>query len=172
MQFGKIFNKNAVLVSAVAAVCVFLSGISGTAGARMIYVDDDGPADFKNIQAAINTAKDGDTVIVADGTYSGYGNRDIDFNGKSITVRSTTGPENCIIDCQGLGRAFHFHNGEQDSHLEGFTITNGYTESGGGALVGGISSLTTFTNCVFRGNSANRGGRFQARQLHLSTVQS
>ncbi len=40
-------------------------------GARIITVDDDGPADFDNIQAAINDANNGDTIIVADGTYTG-----------------------------------------------------------------------------------------------------
>jgi len=39
--------------------------------ARTITVDDDGPADFNNIQAAIDDANNGDTVIVADGTYTG-----------------------------------------------------------------------------------------------------
>ena len=36
--------------------------------ARTITVDDDGPADFNNIQAAIDDANNGDTIIVADGT--------------------------------------------------------------------------------------------------------
>jgi hypothetical protein len=31
-------------------------------------------------------------VIVADGTCTGTGNRDIDFGGKAITVRSQNGP--------------------------------------------------------------------------------
>jgi parallel beta-helix repeat protein len=126
--------------------------------AQMITVDDDGPAHFNNIQAAIDAAKDGDTVIVADGTYTGYGNRDIDFKGKPITVRSTTGPENCIIDCQGLGRAFHFHSGEQaDSHLGGFTITNGYVKVGGGGIYCDGSG-PTLMNCTLIGNSAERSG--------------
>ncbi len=40
-------------------------------------------------------------MLVADGIYTGEGNRDIDFLGKAITVRSENGPESCIIDCQG-----------------------------------------------------------------------
>jgi len=104
---------------------------------KIIYVDDDGPADFNNIQAAIDDSNDGDTVMVADGIYTGDGNRDIDFNGKAITVSSENGPENCIIDCQASHgnphRGFHFHSGEgQNSILEGFTICNGYADKGGG----------------------------------------
>ena len=57
--------------------------------ARIITVDDDGPADFSNIQAAIDDANDGDTVEIQPGTYTGPGNGDINFKGKAITVRST-----------------------------------------------------------------------------------
>jgi hypothetical protein len=41
------------------------------AQARLITVNDDGPADFNNIQAAINDANNGDEVVVADGIYTG-----------------------------------------------------------------------------------------------------
>jgi hypothetical protein len=34
----------------------------------------------------------------------GLGNKDLDFKGKAITVKSDNGPENCVIDCEGNGR--------------------------------------------------------------------
>ena len=66
---------------------VLITAVPTFAG-KIIYVDDDGPADFTNIQAAIDDANHGDTVEVRPGTYTGDGNRDIDFLGKAITIRS------------------------------------------------------------------------------------
>lgn len=78
------------------------------------------------IQAGIDTAIDGDTVLVADGTYTGDGNKNLDFTSKLITLCSEHGPVNCIIDCEGSGRGFSFDDGETStSVLDGFTITNG-----------------------------------------------
>jgi predicted outer membrane repeat protein len=125
--------------------------------ARTITVDDDGPADFNNIFEAIYDACDGDTVIVADGTYTGPGNRDIGFLGKAITVRSESGPENCIIDCTGGGRGFYFQSGEDaNSVLDGFTITNGYASIGGAIYCEGSSP--TIKNCNLTENRGHGGG--------------
>jgi hypothetical protein len=65
------------------------------------------PANQPTIQAGINAAAlFGDEVVVADGTYTGAGNRDISLT-KNITVRSASrNPANCIIDCQTSGRGF------------------------------------------------------------------
>jgi subtilisin family serine protease len=113
--------------------------------------------DYPTIQAAIDAAIDEDVVVIADGTYSGQGNRDIDFKGKAITVRSANGAEDCIIDCQGTAaephRGFYFHSGEgPDSVVDGFTITNGYADSGGGIL--NENSSPTVINCFLGQNVA------------------
>jgi len=53
---------------------------------EIIIVDDDRPADFNNIQAAIDDSNDGDIIYVLPGTYTGPGNRDVNFAGRAITV--------------------------------------------------------------------------------------
>jgi hypothetical protein len=117
-----------------------------------IYVPDD----FDTIQAGIDVCVDGDTVLVADGTYTGNGNRDIDFTGKAIVLMSENGPEVTIIDCEGsvaeLHRGFYFYSGEEmSSVIQGFTITNGWAGIGGGMY--NDQSNPTVTNCMFIGNS-------------------
>jgi hypothetical protein len=126
-------------------------------GGSDLYV----PLEYGTIQAAIDVAIDWDTVIVIDGIYTGPGNSDIDFKGKSITVRSENGPENCIIDCNGTEkephRGFYFHSGERaNSILDGLTIVNGYHWEGGAILC--YNSSPIIANCFIKRNSSIYGG--------------
>lgn len=54
---------------------------------RTILVDDEGPADFNNIQAAIDNSNDGDIIQVTPGTYSRQFAQSINLKGKDIIVR-------------------------------------------------------------------------------------
>ncbi|MHC4212366.1 MAG: hypothetical protein ACYSWP_03225, partial [Planctomycetota bacterium] len=119
------------------------------------------PDNFSTIQEAIDWVMDGGVVVVANGTYTGQGNRDLDFRGKAITVKSENGPENCIIDCQGSysepHRGFYFHTGEDtNSVLDGFTITNGCAPGHGGGICC-IDSSPMIINCIIRGNTTTKG---------------
>jgi len=115
------------------------------------------PGDQPNIQSGIDAAVDGDTVLLADGIYSGAGNYNINFSGKAITVASVNGPGNCIVDCQQQGQGFWFYNGETEtSVLDGLTIRNGYATGDGGGVA--ASGSPTISNCTFTGNSASRSG--------------
>jgi predicted outer membrane repeat protein len=138
-------------------VILFILVLAQVCSAATIYV----PSGSATIQAGINAASEGDTVLVAYGTYTGAGNRDIDFNGKNVILLSEYGPELTIIDCQGSEttpyRAFRFVNGEDTTSIvEGFTLTNGYgsveySNSRGGALYCHTSS-PKFINCIFSDN--------------------
>jgi len=130
--------------------CIWI--FSSAAWAGIIHV----PAQEPTIQAGIDGASAGDVVLIADGVYSGPGNRDLDFNGKAVTVRSENGPLNCVIDCQGLGRGAYFHNSEtRNSVLSGVTITNGRADYGGGIR---SNASPTIVNCRIIGNRADESG--------------
>ena len=121
------------------------------------------PKEYANIQEAINACEDLDTVVIEPGKYVGAGNREINFGGKAITVRSTDPASSqiineTIIDCEGQGRGFVFYMGEKaDSMLSGLTITNGYGILGG-AIYCYNNSSPSVSNCVINSNSAVFGG--------------
>ncbi|MFH1107765.1 MAG: S8 family serine peptidase [Planctomycetota bacterium] len=143
--------------------------------AAVFYVSDDSPcpgggslADpFCKIQDAINATVPGDTVILLPGTYGGEGNRDLNFHGRSITVRGSD-PDDpnvvhaTIIDCVGsqseAHSAFIFDTFENASAvLRGLTIRNAYGYEYGGGVYCKFSS-PTITNCTFIENAAGYGG--------------
>jgi len=129
----------------------------GACGATL-YV---GPAEAHlNIQAAIDAASNGDIIIVRDGTYTGPGNRDIEFRGKGIHLKSENGPGNCTVSAQGTEAEMHcgfiFQSGGADAALEGFTITGGYNDLGGGIYISG--SAPTILGNVIQMNTANDSG--------------
>lgn len=130
-------------------VTVFIRATSG-----QLHV----PFTYQTIQSAIHSAQDGDTVILAERTYTGQGNYDLDLKGKAITIRSTN-PEDpvvvasTIIDCQQQSRAFNFHCGEgATSVVRGLTIKNGSSKGGCGICVQGSSP--TIIQCSIVGNSS------------------
>jgi hypothetical protein len=105
------------------------------------------------IQAAINAAASGDTVIVAQGTYY----EQVSFNGRNITVRSTdpTSAEvvaTTVINGGGSwetwesGLAVTFASGETAAAvLDGFTVT---TVAGSGIRCTNASSPSIRRNVI------------------------
>jgi len=139
----------------------------------VIYV----PQDYETIQSAINASGGNGTIIVSDGVYTGEGNKNLDFNGKELTISSENGSAYCVIDCELSGRGVYAHRDETDtSEFIGFTIRNGSSQQGAGiycyhsspsidrciledgsALMGGgiasTHSSSLISNCILRGNA-------------------
>ncbi|MBU2556408.1 MAG: right-handed parallel beta-helix repeat-containing protein [Bacteroidetes bacterium] len=119
------------------------------------------PSQIQTIQEAIDISLNGDTILVASGTYSGVGNYDIDFSGKKIVLKSANGASNTIIDCMSIGRGFNFQSNEDSTAiLDGFTIQNGFAtdEYGNGGGIFCFWSSPLIKNCRIINNSSERGG--------------
>jgi parallel beta-helix repeat protein/predicted outer membrane repeat protein len=167
-----VFVAGAVLAEAPQAVqrqdpeaaargAVYVNGVTGSDGwdGRCESWDGGSCGPKATIQAGIDAAVDGDEVLIADGVYTGVGNRDLDFGGKAITVRSASGDAAaCVIDCEQQGRGFYFHTNEgASSFVSGLTIRNGSSDSGG-AVYCDWSSGPALSGCVFTENTATGGG--------------
>ena len=127
------------------------------------------PGEYETIQAGIDAACNGDMVLVADGIYNGDGNKDLDFGGKAIEVKSEHGAEATIIDCEDDGRGFFFHSGESESSVvSGFTIMNGYESNGGGIYC--FDSSPTLRDCIITGNTADNGGGVYCSQSSIALI--
>jgi hypothetical protein len=117
------------------------------------------PGDQATIQGAINIANNGDTVLVAPGTYV----ENINFNGKAITLISSAGAAQTIIDGGRNGSVATFNNRETSGAvLNGFTIQNGaaifYPYFDGGGIYIGYSASPTIVNNIIQNNGACSGG--------------
>lgn len=111
------------------------------------------PLDYRTIQEAIVAATAGDEIVVGDGTYV----ENIDFLGKSITLRSADGPAVTTIDGDNIDHVVTLDSGEDETAvLQGFTVANGTAEYGGGIHISGASP--TIRNCIITDNEALNAG--------------
>jgi len=133
-----------------------------------------GAGDYPTIQAAVDAVPAGDIVMLEDGTYMGAGNRDIDFGGKKVTVKSRSGvPEQCVLAVQGFEadphRAFYFHSGEDSTAVvEGIKILGGLTSVGGGIYCN--NSSPRLRNVTFQSNVSPDDGGHLACVNHASPI--
>src|SRR5579864_1159273 len=121
------------------------------------------PLAYPTIQAAIDAASNGDTVLVDPGTYL----ENIDFKGKSITVQSAQGPSVTTIDGGGIAPVVNFSHAETlAAVLRGFTIQHGnatfnYQYMGGGVHINSASP-TVIGNVITANASCAGGGGISA----------
>ena len=136
-------------------VLAALLGSAGYISAATVHV----PLDEPTIQAGIDAAIAGDTVLVECGTYFEH---DILMKA-GVCLRSASGQPDCaVIDAMGLGRGVIFYLSE-DAAIEGFTITGGFVNAndmylgrGGGVTIRDCSPR--IRRCAIRANEAEAGG--------------
>jgi hypothetical protein len=114
------------------------------------------PGTYATVQAAINASSNGDTVVVAPGTYF----ENIDFKGKLITVQSAQGPSVTTIDGSNLAPVVNFSTNETTAAvIQGFTLQHGnatgvFGYEGAGVHINGASPtvagnvITANTSCA------------------------
>jgi hypothetical protein len=143
------WRRLAPMAAAMLAIAAIPAAVSGSSTINV-------PGDFPSIQAAIDAATAGDTVLVAAGTY----HERVDFHGKAVTVQSSGGPGATVIDGGAAGRVVNFSSGEgRQSVLRGFTIRNGVETSGqSGAGVNVFRASPTIDGNLVTGNTACGGG--------------
>jgi predicted outer membrane repeat protein len=144
------FTAGAILASTLLG----LAGHPGLAFANILHV----PTEQPTIQAAINAAQPGDTVLIAPGTYF----ENINFAGKAITVTSEQGPAATIIDGGSLGPVATFATSENtQSVLSGVTLQHGQGTFAAGYGGGGIhiaNASPTISGNVITNNTAGSFG--------------
>ena len=119
--------------------------------AAIIYV----PANYSTIQAAVNAASAGDTIIVSDGTYE----ESIMINTYGLTLESEEGPENCIIKAE----VYDYHCIEASLYvnkIEGFT----FKEASNCALIMAYGA-GEIKNCIFEDNLGDQNGFLNASAI-------
>lgn len=149
-------------------------------GANRYFVKPDGTGDYPTIQAALASGKvtSGVTIELAEGVFVGAGNRDVDFLGKAVLLRSRSGdPSECILDIEGFaspGRGLLLRSGEgPGTEISGITFRNGRIlgsgfEGGAGVLIEAPAPENRphvrIANCRFEDNVGVYGAALQAWQ--------
>lgn len=146
-----------MLAAALFMICLYGSV---PADATVYTVEPDGTGDFPTIQAALDALTGGDVILLAGGVFEGEGNRDLDYLGKDVMIRSDSGnPATCVIDCGGSSaephRAVRFHTGETGGAvLMEVTVRNGWIEDEplGGGILCEVGASPSIMDCIFEGN--------------------
>lgn len=122
----------------VVALCLFLMAVTASA-ATTIYVPDD----YSTIQAAVDAASDGDTIIVRDGSYT----ENVDIT-KQLAIQSENGASSTTVTAANSDD-YVFYVTADSVVISGFTVTGATGEKKAGIyLADGAEHCTISDNTV------------------------
>ena len=116
------------------------------------------PQDQSTIAAAVAAASPGDSILIADGTFSEHGI----MLTKPLTLASVHGSSATTVDGQNLGGIFQINQPNTNKvTISGLTIKYGDVR-GGWATIRRVSGILEVRDCIFEQNYCN-GGVIDAR---------
>jgi hypothetical protein len=132
------------MLAALSAALLLL--IAVPASATTWYVDWSGGGDFFTIAEGLGAAADGDTVIVASGTYADYAMA----MPSGVALLSETGdPADAVIDAGYYGQIMYCIDADDNTVIRGFTFSHGFAYGSDGAALSMTGSYVTVEDCVF-----------------------
>jgi hypothetical protein len=151
--------RQALWICLVIIICAVTS-----AAAHTWHVNTEGTGDAPTIQAGIDSAVAGDTVLVAPGTYTwtdqGTGDELGLIRMKSgVVITSETGEADCAtLDAEDQGRILYCSGVDETALIRGFTIINGHVPDNLGGAVYLADSSPGLTNLQFVDNNCGYDG--------------
>jgi hypothetical protein len=144
-----------LVVLAVAVNAIGASPSYGTSKTIQVRCGTGKSCTDTQLQSAIDNSTAGEIILVHPGTYEG----ELNFDGKSVTVKSTNGPRDTVLDGEHKLVPVTINSGETSGAvLEGLTIQDGYDEYFGGGLIISGGSSPIIRHDVIQDNTACSGG--------------
>jgi hypothetical protein len=135
---------------AATALLLLPAGVS----ARTWHILNNGSGDAPTIQAGINAAAAGDTVVVGPGTYV----ENLSIVGKDLVLKSEQGPEVTTLDGSSQPETALYLSGQSPAAVvDGFTITGGRGRQAGSIVLGGAILLETSSASIHNNHFSHNG---------------
>jgi len=148
---------------------LFLIAIVAISTVSMVSAKDItiGPNTPGGLKKAIDTAKNGDTIILTNGVYKGKNNRDIAIK-KDIKIIGKG--SNVVLDGEGKYKFLKIDRNKVS--LTKIKFRNGFSNKFGGAIESNAETLTV-SSCIFTNNKAKYyGGAIYSPKGRILTVSS
>ncbi len=141
--------------------CLAILNVGSALGSYEIRIV---PTDYPTLQAAVDASDNFDCILLAPGIYTGPGNRDVNIDGKILSISMLGVQGEVVLDLQGSATEPHYGlniqgYGWATVFISNLTMRQGYSDDAGGAAVHGEEVELVISSCRFEDNvSLNSGG--------------